>query len=243
MDSSSQFFLNCSDLSINDLATINLTFCLTGGVVSIFITLFLVIHRAYKSVLQRLFLYVMIAMIVRELLFAASIEHQFKYKGQEQVCILIAYVHNWSGMINFVHTVGIMIYLLILVRYVAKGETAPRLLQTKSRRMVAEVLYVLVSSLVTLGYATVPLFNNNYGLAGYLCWIKSLDEDCHLTLTGLLDQLLNGYVFCISGGVIGIVLLIAVAVVYSRLPLTLREARLLLRKIFVIIGSFLSLCC
>ena len=44
--------------------------------------------------------------------------------------------------------------------------------------------------------------------------------------------------FCISGG-IGIILLIAVAVVYSRLPLTLREARLLLRKIFIIIVSFL----
>ena len=101
---------------------------------------------------------------MRELLFAASIEHQFKYKGQEQVCILIAYVHNWSGMINFVHTVGIMTYLFFLVRYVAKGETAPQLLQSKSRRVVAEVLYVLISSLVTLGYATVPLFNNNYDM-------------------------------------------------------------------------------
>ena len=200
----------------------------------------LVICRAYKSVLQRLFLYVMVATIMRELFLTASIEHQFKYKGQEQVCIYNAFIYNWAGILKFVHTVGIMTYLFFLVRYVAKGETAPRLLQTKSQRVVIEILYVLVTFLVSLGYATVPIFNHKYGLAGALCWIKALDEDCHLTLAGLLDQLLNGYVFYVFGGVIGIIMLIAVAVVYSRLPLTLREARLLLRKIFVIIVFFLA---
>ena len=242
MDNTSQFFSNCSDLSIKDIATINLAFCVTGGVcccIAIFITLLLVICRAYKSVLQRLFLYVMVATIVRELFLAASIEHHFKYDGQEQVCIWIAFFYDWGGIIKFVHMVGIMTYLFFLVRYVAKGETAPRLLQTKFRRVVAEVLYILVSTVISLGYATVPLFTHKYGLAGSWCWIKELDENCHLTLTGLLDQLLNGYVFYIFGGVIGSVMLIAVAVVYSRLPLTLREARLLLRKISIIIVCFL----
>ena len=141
-------------------------------------------------------------------------------------------------MINFVHTVGIMMYLLFLVRYVAKGEKAPRL-QTKSWRVVAEVLYVLISSLITLGYAMLLLLNNNYGLAGYLSLFKPFDEDCHLTLTNLLQQILSGYVFSVLGSVISIVMLIAVAVVYSRLPLTLREARLLLRKISIIIVCYL----
>ena len=242
MDNSSQFFSNCSDLSIKDIVTINLAFCITGGVcccVTISITLLLVICRAYKSVLQRLFLYVMLTTIMRELFLAASIEHQFKYKRQEQVCTWIGFFYNWAGIIKFVHTVGIMTYLFFLVRYVAKGEKAPRLLQTKSRRVVAEILYVLITFLVSLGYVTVPLFTHNYGLAGFWCWITALDEDCRLTLSGLLDQLFNGFVFYVSGGVIGIIMLIAVAVVYSRLPLTLREARLLLRKIFIIIVCFL----
>ena len=243
MDNTSQFFSNCSDLSVKDVVAINLTVCVIGGIcsfISILITLVLVIYKAYKSVLQRLFLYVMVATIVRELFLTASIEHRFKYKGQAEVCTYIAFVYNWAGIIKFVHTVGIMTYLFFLVRYVAKGETAPRLLQTKSRRVVAEVLYVLISSLITLGYATVPLFNHNYGLAGSWCWIRALDEDCHLTLTGLLDQLLNGYVFYVFGGVIGIAMLIAVAIVYNRLHLMVREAQLLLRKIFVKIVCFLA---
>ena len=242
MDNTSQFISNCSDLSIKDIAAINLAYSITAGAcgfVSILIFIMLIIYSAYKSVLQRLFLYVMMTTILRELSLAASIEHQFKYKGQEQVCTLIAYVHTWAGIIKFVHTVGIMIYLFFLVRYVAKGEKSPRLLQTKSRRVVAEILYVLLSFFVSLGYATVPLFTDSYGLAGSLCWIKALDEDCHLTQTGLLDQLLSGYVFFVFGGVISIIMLIAVAVVYSRLPLTLREARLLLRKISTIIVCFL----
>ena len=242
MDNTSQFFSNCSDLSTKDIVTINFAFCVTGGacgLISILITLVLVICRAYKSVLQRLFLYVMVTTIVRELFLAASIEHHFKYKGQEQVCTYIAFIYNWAGILKFVHTVGIMTYLFFLVRYVAKGETAPRLLQTKSRKVVAELLYILISTVISLGYATVPLFTHKYGLAGSWCWIRALDENCHLTLTGLLDQLLNGYVFYVFGGVIGIIMLIAVAVVYSRLPLTLREARLLLRKISIIIVCFL----
>ena len=156
MDNTSQFFSNCSNLSSDDTITINLTFCVTGGVccfISIIITSLLVIYRAYKSVLQRLFFYMMMTTVMRELSLAASIEHQFKYKSQEEVCTWIGFFYNWSGIIKFVHTVGIMAYLFFLVRYVAKGETAPRLLQTKSRRVVAEILYVFLSffsPLVTL---------------------------------------------------------------------------------------------
>ena len=198
MDNTSQFFSNCSDLSTEDIATVNLAFCISGGacgLISILISLVLVFCRAYKSVLQRLFLYVMVTTIVRELFLAASIEHQFKYKGQEQVCTWIAFIHNWAGILKFVHTVGIMTYLFFLVRHVAKGEKTPKLLKTKSRRVVAEILYVLISFLVSLSYATVPMFTHKYGLAGSICWIRALDENCHLTLTGLLDQILSGYVF------------------------------------------------
>ena len=70
MDNTSQFFSNCSDLSVKDVVAINLTVCVIGGIcsfISILITLVLVIYKAYKSVLQRLFLYVMVATIVREL--------------------------------------------------------------------------------------------------------------------------------------------------------------------------------
>ena len=99
--------------------------------------------------------------------------------------------------------------------------------------------YIFLSTVITFAYASIPYFTHNYGLAGAWCWIKALDEDCKLTLSGLLAQLFHGHIFYESGGIIGIILMIAIAVVYCRLPVTLHEARLLLRKSFVMMTCFL----
>ena len=242
MDNTSQFFSNCSNLTIRELVSINLAFSATGAaccVVSSLIVLLLLVSKAYKSVLQRLFLYMMVATAARELFLAASIEHHFKYEGQEGVCTWIAFMYNWTGILLFVYTAGILVFLFFLVRHFAKGNTVPRIFQSKRHRVVSEALYVILSVLVTLCYATTPLFTDNYGLAGPLCWIRALDEDCHATLVGLLDQLLNGYIFFVSRGVIGVIMLVAMAVVYCRLSTTLPEARRLLRKTFCVIVFFL----
>ena len=220
----------------------NFAFSLSGAACFLFsslIVMLLVVCKAYKSVLQRLFLYLMLATTVRELFLAASIEHHFKYEGQETVCSWIAFIHNWFGILLFVYTVGILIYLFFLVQYVAKGNTVPKLLQSKHRRIAFEFMYAVLSALVTLCYATMPLFTKKYGLAGGWCWIRALDKDCNLTAAGLVAQLLNGHLIYVSGGIIGVIMLVAIAVVYSRLPITLPEARLLLKKAFFILVSFL----
>lgn len=227
MDVGSQFFTNCSNLTTDDLISINLSFSGTGAVccfISFITVLLLIICKAYHSVLQRLFFYLMVATAIRELFLAASIEHHFEYSGQEKVCTWIAFIYNWTGLLVFVYTVGIMIYLFFLVRHLAKGNTIPRLLQSRCQRVTLETSYIVSSVVLTFAYASVPYFTNNYGLAGAWCWIRALDENCKLTLSGLMAQLFHGHIFYESGGIIGIVLLIAIAVVYYRLPITLYEA-------------------
>lgn len=98
-------------------------------------------------------------------------------------------------------------------------------------------MYVFLPSLLSFAYASVPYFNHNYGLASAWCWIRNTDENCKLTLSGLLDQLLNGYIFYETGGIAGVIFTIAIAIVYWRLHSTLYEARLLLKKTF-----FMLLC-
>ena len=242
MATGSQFFSNCSNLTTEDLVIINLAFSGTGAAscfISSLIVLLLLISKSYHSVLQRLFLYLMVTTSVRELFLAASIEHHFEYSGQETVCTWIAFIYNWTGIVLFVFTVGIMIYLFFLVRYVAKGNTVPQFLQSKHRRVCLEGSYVALSIVITFAYASIPYFTHNYGLAGAWCWIRALDENCKLTLSGLLAQLFHGHIFYESGGIVGIVLMIAIAVVYCRLPVTLQEARLLLRKSLIVMTCFL----
>ena len=89
--------------------------------ISSVIVLVLIICKAYQSVLQRLFFYLMVATATRELFLVASIEHHFEYTRQDKVCTWIAFIYNWTGIVVFVHTVGIMMYLFLFVRYLAKG--------------------------------------------------------------------------------------------------------------------------
>ena len=242
MEKYSQFFSNCSNLTTKDLVSINLAFSGSGAAccfVSSLIFVLLLISKAYHSVLQRLFLYLMVATAVRELFLAASVEHHFQYSGQEKVCTWIAFIYNWTGIVVFVFTVGIMIYLFFLVRYLAKGNTVPQFLQSKCRRVSLESSYIVLSMLLTLAYASVPYFTNNYGLAGAWCWIRALDDNCKVTMSGLLAQLFHGHIFYESGGIIGIILMIAIAIVYYKLPVTQQETRLLLKKTFIVIICFL----
>ena len=156
-----------------------------------------------------------------------------------KLCIWVAYLYNWTGIILSVYTIGMMVYLFYLVRCLAKGNTLspPRFLQSKQYRIILEIVYVFLPSLLSFAYASVPYFNHNYGLASAWCWIRNTDENCKLTLSGLLDQLLNGYIFYETGGIAGVIFTIAIAIVYWRLPSTLYEARLLLKKTF-----FMLLC-
>lgn len=234
-------FSNCSHFSTEELKSVNLAFSVSGAVcffISSGITLVLFISKSYHSVLQRLLLYLMIATALNELFLAASIEHHFVYKGQQMVCSWIGFVFNWTIFLRIVFTIGIMVYLFVLVSYLAKGNTIPHFLQSRHRRVLMEVAYVIFTPVFTLAYASVPMFTHNYGLAGAWCWVGVLDKHCNLLLSGLLNQLVHGYIFFVANSIVGIILMMAVAIVYCNLSVTLPESRQLLKKTFFVLVNF-----
>lgn len=242
MNKGSQFLTNCSNLTGDELISINYSFSGTGAaccLVSSITILLLLMCKAYRSVLQRMFLYLMVTIALREFFIAASFEHQFEYRGQDKVCKWIGFMNSWTGILFFVFILGILFYLLFFVRSVTKGNTVPRFLQSKRRRASLEASYVVFSSILTFIYALVPYFTENYGLVGAWCWIKVVDDHCETTLSGLLAQLFQGYIIYSIGGSIGMFLLIVVSVVYCRLPTTVPEAQLLIKKTIIAIVCFL----
>ena len=60
-----------------------------------------------------------------------------------------------------------------------------------------------------------------------------MDENC--TVVGLVDQIMNGYFFYVTTGILGLIMIIVIVIMYCKLPPTLREARLLLKKTFIIL--------
>ena len=237
-------FSNCSTVDLN---TVNLVFSTTGiicCVISAVIIVLIVLYKAYYTVLQRLFLYLMVSILLRELFIGASLEHHFKYdmETQDKVCTAIGFIWNWTGILVFIFTVGTKVHLFVYVKRSIRERTYtdPVCVQTRCGKVIPEIVlsnFVLLS----LCYAFVPFFTKNYGLAGPWCWIRAINENCTISTSGLINQILNGYVFYISGSIIGLVLLIGIAVLYCYSLSTLDHgSRLLLKKTFVVIITFVA---
>ena len=154
---------------------------------------------------------------------------------------MVAYFNHWTVTMTLIFAMGIMVYLFYLVCHFAlKGNTptVPMILQSKCCRITLECLYIILSVSLSSAYASEPLIRDNYGLAGAWCWIRSLDDNCKLTNSGFLNQL-SSYLPILIVGIVGIVLTVIIVVAYYQLPSTLREAWLLLRKIFIILACLL----
>ena len=116
-------------------------------------------------------------------------------------------------------------------------------MQTRCGKVIPEIVLSNFVSL-SLCYAFVPFFTKNYGLAGPWCWIRAINainETCTISTSGLINQILNGYVFYISGSIIGLVLLIGIVVLYCcSLDGLSSDSKLLLKKTFVVIITFVA---
>ena len=227
-------FTKCSNLTSHEWKAINLTYSVNGAVcfvISYIIVLLLLISKSYHTLLERLFLYLMVVTSVRELDHALSVELYFGYSGG---CKLIGFINVWTGILHCVFTVSIITSLFFRVLYLARGDTGPRFLKSKSQRMKLECLFVVLSSVSAFVYAFIPHFSDDYGPAGAWCWIKTPNKNCTTTLSSRLYQILSGYIFDVSGGIIGSILLILMAVVYYRLYLA-PQARTLLKKTSAVI--------
>ena len=170
--------------------------------ISFIIILLLLIYKCYQSVLQRLLLYLLLATNLNELARFLSVEHQFRYEKQDEVCEWIGFFFCMTRIIVSLYNLGIMIYLLSYITCLAKGNTIPKWLQSNWRKGTLEFVYVIVAILFSFGYAWMPYVNNNYGTSGAWCWIRTMNENC--TVVGLVDQMTTGYLFYIATGALGV---------------------------------------
>jgi len=81
----SQFNLNCSNTTVEQLKKLNLARGISGAISLMMVAsilLFLVFYRAYGSTLQRLFFHLTIVTCLHDVSFVIELEHQFEYCGQ-----------------------------------------------------------------------------------------------------------------------------------------------------------------
>lgn len=245
----SQFNTHCTNFSDWDWKSLNLVRSIAatvGAVIIVAILSFLLYYKAYSSLFQRLYLYLIIATLLNEIVGIISIEHQWRYQNQENVCIWVGLFLGWTYVLLFIFSYEIIVYLLYLVVSNIMG-TQLDLTQCwtrhkiiiRCRSVTVEIIYITLPVLISTAFALPPLVQHRYGIAGPWCFVRSLNDSCFPS--GYAIQMAF-YGMYMALGVAGIVASLIFSVVYFKLVASFREARhLLKRTLYVLVFKFIHI--
>lgn len=227
----SQFLLHCTDLNVTQLKTINTARSLAGAVCTIMvlsILIYTIVRKAFVTVLQRLFIYLVLATVLQEALIAVSFEHQFQYPGQDELCTGYGFIIQWSGVVMFNFALGIMLYLLYLVYAQLRRVPCAHITKSNKVKKTLECIYVVFILTFPLTYLWIPFLHENYGLSGASCWMRALNDNC--TNVGLADQLIFAYGAYEGVGAAAILVSISISIVYCKVSNIYPDAKRLIRR-------------
>ena len=114
----------------------------------------------------------------------------------------------------FIYAFGIILYLLCLIVTKIRGNLCSQAVQSKCYQVVLEGSFILLPILLSFAFALFPYFDNNYGLAGPWCWIRSVDDECKSI--GMRDQMIYFGLYE-AVGVIGLTPSLVFSIVYCKL--------------------------
>ena len=236
----SQYYLNCTNLTESQLNHMNLSRGLTAAVcVMILVTMLLAlcISKAFITIVQRLFLYLILATIFRELCLTATLEHQFYYKHQDEVCTALGFVTHWSSTIVIFSALGVILYIMLLICVSMKCNHLSTTTLSRRTRILLEALYLLSVILLPLTIIWIPLKNGNYGLAVAWCWIRAINQDCDDV--GLIEQLVLGFGGYEIVSIVGVLAILVLAITYRKTSTNFPRVKRLLLQSFTLTSSML----
>ena len=232
--SSSQFNLDCTNFTEGQLKSLNLTRSVTAAVCALLLLAISVLlisygHRAFSSRFQRLYFYLLIVTFLVELFISLSVERQFQYSGQDDVCVFLGFTTEWLSVAQMFYTFEIIIYLFCMVIFTIQKN---RFQVSKICQRLTEALLTVLPVVLAFVFSWEPYMSGNqYGLAGPFCWIRSEDENCNHV--GTRDQMIYYGLYEILGFT-GIIAHIVFAIVHCRLASSWKEARYLLRQTLIV---------
>lgn len=212
-DGNSQYDLNCTNLTVQELLNMNLSRGITAAVcvvILITILVFLCLSKAYVSVVERLFLYLIVATLACEICLTATVEHQFQYTHQDMVCSAIGLVTHWSTAVVILCALGVIVYTIVLVCISTKCNRLSSITPSIKLKVLLEGSYLLLVILLPLTVLWVPLLNGNYRLAFAWCGMSAINEET-CEVDGLIEQLIlafGGYEVMSIAGILAMIGLI-----------------------------------
>ena len=156
--------------------------------ITLTILLAMILNRAYKTTLQRLFLYLTTMVLIQLIFISMNIELQFKFEQREEICSILAFFTAWSAASTYLLAMVTTLYLLYIMYKQIKGDNTFKLTQSFGSRILMDVLVIIFCIISPLCYMWVPFYHGTYGSTPVACWvINTRETDCKFL--GFQDQL------------------------------------------------------
>ena len=226
-------FENDSDSQLRDfILAESITGCF-GVLIATIIFIVLLCGKVYKTVLQRLFIYTLLAILVNDLTHAANFGNLFNYILRDKVCVYIAFFTAWSSWSIYNFYMVIIFYLLIAVYIQIKGNICTI---AKYFRIVLETTTIFVSVLLPLSILWIPFKHTKYryGFIDGYCWITSNDS-----FSILSEIYFGGFILYEAVGLVAICAILGIMIVYCGISTHFRRAKVLLRRIIILLVAII----
>ena len=181
----------CNVFVENDFRPVLIACCITGAVSALMcilaIALF-VLFRMYKSLTNRIVLYLLVAVLFYCLtnVFQISSLWLNQWKGEhDKLCVVDGFLNGYSELVMLFSTLMVTLHLTIMVFFASFYEKTTK--HTCCTCTILDAFYLLFSWILPLIIAWIPFVHNNYGLSGLWCWIRLYNDDCSLNKEGMRE--------------------------------------------------------
>ena len=191
LSNSEDIFCNDSINVKNDLRPVLIACCITGAgsaLMCILAIAMIIIFRMYKSLTNRVILYLLVGVLffcLATVFLISALWHNY-WKGEHyQLCVVEGFFIGYSELVMLFSTLIVTLYLTIIVlsysyyQKITKG--------TCSTCTILDAFYLFFSWILPLIVAWIPFVHNNYGLSGPWCWIRLYNDDCSWNKEGMIE--------------------------------------------------------
>ena len=227
-----------SDSQLKDLILVDSIAGCVGVLMATIIFIVLLCGKVYKTVLQRLFMYTLLAILIHDLTHAANIEHHFNYTPNDEVCMYVGFISVWGSWTIYSFYMFIILYLLIAICIQIKGDICRIFLKSKYLKVFLELMTILVSVVLPLSILWIPFkqyTEYRYGFSDGYCWLISNES------FSLKSQVyFGGFILYEAVGLVAICVIVGIMIVYSTLSTVFQRAKDLLRRIVILLAAIIA---
>ena len=222
---------NCTDYFSEDQITQLALVRIVGGSVSVFVCclaiVLMVICQAFRSTLQRLYLYITAALTANsvELIFVLDDHSHSYYSLNAKSCALMGFLNLYTAQIALWFSIGTTLYLYHHIR--RSNSHHHRQMHTTRFKARLEVFFVFFSVLFPLTYSWIPFIHDGYGASPKqpFCWIRIVNSDCSKIDGGFWYFIILGYIPYLIVGIFGTILLFIITATCCRWVCRHRDIR------------------